>query len=85
MTLVPTPAYASCLNRIECHFGVMVKAVFAGSDYQDHEEIQAAVASYLGSRNAEAAGALSSVGPPSRPAEPHAGPSGTFGPCLSSP
>ena len=40
ITLVPTPTYASWLNRIECHFGVMVKAVFAGSDYRDHDEIQ---------------------------------------------
>ena len=53
ITLVPTPTYASWLNRIECHFGVMVKAVFAGSD-QDHEEIQSAVAAYLCRRNAEA-------------------------------
>ena len=54
ITLVPTPTYASWLNRIECHFGVMVKAVFAGSDYRDHDEIQAAVAAYLRRRNAEA-------------------------------
>jgi hypothetical protein len=54
ITLVRTPTYASWLNRIECHFGVMVNAVFAGSDYQDHEEIQAAVAAYLRLRNAEA-------------------------------
>ena len=52
--LVPTPTYASWLNRIECHFGVMVKAVFAGSDYRDHAEIQTAVAAYLRRRNAEA-------------------------------
>ena len=51
--LVPTPTYASWLNRIECHFGVMVKAVFAGSDYRDHAEIQTAVAAYLRRRNAE--------------------------------
>jgi transposase len=54
ITLVPTPTYASWLNRIECHFGVMVKAVFAGSDYRDHDEIQAAVGTYLRRRNAEA-------------------------------
>ena len=52
--LVATPTYASWLNRIECHFGVMVKAVFAGSDYRDHDEIQAAVSAYLRRRNAEA-------------------------------
>ncbi len=54
ITLVPTPTYASWLNRIECHFGVMVKAVFAGSDFLDHEEIQAAVSAYLRRRNVEA-------------------------------
>jgi len=32
----------------------MVKAVFAGSDYRDHSEIQSAVAAYLSRRNAEA-------------------------------
>jgi len=54
LTLVATPTYASWMNRIECHFGVMVKAVFAGSDYRDHAEIQAATAAYLRRRNAEA-------------------------------
>ncbi len=54
ITLVATPTYASWMNRIECHFGVMVKAVFAGSDYRDHAEIQAATAAYLRRRNAEA-------------------------------
>jgi len=54
ITLVATPTYASWMNRIECQFGVMVKAVFAGSDYRDHAEIQAATAAYLRRRNAEA-------------------------------
>jgi transposase len=54
ITLVPTPTYASWLNRIECHFGVMVKALFAGSDYADHDAIEAASAAYLRRRNAEA-------------------------------
>ena len=54
VTLVATPTYASWMNRIECQFGVMVKAVFAGSDYRDHAEIQTAVAAYLRRRNAEA-------------------------------
>lgn len=54
ITLVATPTYASWMNRIECQFGVMVKAVFAGSDYRDHTEIQSAVAAYLRRRNAEA-------------------------------
>lgn len=32
----------------------MVKAVFAGSDYRSHDEIQAATAAWLRRRNAEA-------------------------------
>ena len=52
--LVPTATYASWLNRIECQFGAMVKAVFAGSDYRSHDEIQAATAAWLRRRNAEA-------------------------------
>ncbi|HMK62887.1 MAG TPA: IS630 family transposase [Acidimicrobiales bacterium] len=54
IVLVSTPTYASWLNRIECHFGVMVKAVFAGSNYTDHDEIQAASSAWLRRRNAEA-------------------------------
>ena len=54
ITLVPTPTYASWLNRIECQFGAMVKAVFAGSDYPDHDAIRAATAVYLRRRNQEA-------------------------------
>ena len=47
ITLVTTsPTYASWINGIEFQFGMMVKAVFAGSDYRDHAEIQAAVATY---------------------------------------
>ena len=52
--LVPTPTYASWLNRIECQFGAMVKAVFAGSDYRTHEEIRTASSAWLRRRNAEA-------------------------------
>ncbi len=54
ITLVPTPTYASWLNRIECQFGAMVKAVFAGSDYRTHEEIRTASCAWLRRRNAEA-------------------------------
>jgi hypothetical protein len=54
IVLVPTPTYASWLNRIECHFGAMVGAVFAGSDYPSHAEIRIATAAYLRRRNAEA-------------------------------
>jgi transposase len=52
--LVPTPTYASWLNRIEPQFGVMVKFVIAGSDYADHAEMQAAASAWLRRRNHEA-------------------------------
>jgi len=52
--LVPTPTYASWLNRIECHFGVMVKSVIAGSEYPDHAELQAMASAWLRRRNLEA-------------------------------
>ncbi len=52
--LVPTPTYASWLNRIEPQFGVMVKLVIAGSDYADHEEFQRAASAFLRRRNHEA-------------------------------
>lgn len=51
IVLVPTPTYASWLNRIECQFGAMVKAVFAGSDYPDHDAAQAAAAAWMRRRN----------------------------------
>jgi transposase len=54
VTLVPTPTYASWLNRIECEFGAMVGAIFEGSDYASHDEIQAVTARYLRRRNADA-------------------------------
>ena len=54
ITLVATPTYASWLNRIECQFGAMVKAVFAGSDYHTHDEAQAAAGAWLRRRNADA-------------------------------
>jgi hypothetical protein len=54
MTLVPTPTYARWLNRIECHFGAMVGAIFAGSDYLSHDEIEAAAARNLRRRNTDA-------------------------------
>ena len=52
--LVPTPTYASWLNRIEPQFGVMVKLVIAGSDFGDHAELQAQAAAWLRRRNHEA-------------------------------
>ncbi len=52
--LVPTPTYASWLNRIEPQFGVMVKMVIAGSDYADHDEFRRAASAFLRRRNHEA-------------------------------
>ena len=52
--LVPTPTYASWLNRIESQFGVMVKFGIAGSDYQSHDELQRAASAFLRRRNHEA-------------------------------
>lgn len=52
--LVPTPTYASWLNRIECQFGVMVKFVIAGSDYADHAELRTQASAWLRRRNHEA-------------------------------
>lgn len=52
--LVPTPTYASWLNRIEPQFGVMVKFVIAGSDYPDHAALQRAASAWLRRRNHEA-------------------------------
>ena len=52
--LVPTPTYASWLNRIEPQFGVMVEFVIAGSNYADHAELQAAASAWLRRRNHEA-------------------------------
>jgi transposase len=54
VTLVPTPTYASWLNRIECEFGAMVGAVFDGSDYTSHDEIETVTARYLRRRNTDA-------------------------------
>jgi hypothetical protein len=36
--LIPTPTYASHLNRIECHFWAYVEFVVNGSDYADWHE-----------------------------------------------
>ncbi len=54
VTLVPTPTYASWLNRIECEFGAMVGAIFEGSDYISHDEIETVTARYLRRRNTDA-------------------------------
>ncbi len=50
--LIPTPTYASHLNRIECHFWAYVGFVVNGSDYADwHEFSIAAARAYLHRRN----------------------------------
>ncbi len=57
VTLVFTPTNASWLNRIECHFGAMKKFAMSNSDYSSHEELAAALQTYIRWRNANAADA----------------------------
>ena len=49
--LVPTPTYASYLNRIESHFRPIQEFVFNNTDYRDWENAQRAVADYITHRN----------------------------------
>jgi transposase len=49
--LVPTPTYASYLNRIECHFWAYVEFVIRGSDYANHDQLAHATRGYLRHRN----------------------------------
>jgi transposase len=49
--LVPTPTYASYLNRIECHFWAYVEFVIGSSDYANHAQLAQATGSYLRHRN----------------------------------
>jgi transposase len=49
--LVPTPTYASYLNRIESHFRPIQEFVFNNTDYRDWETAQRAVADYITHRN----------------------------------
>jgi transposase len=49
--LVPTPTYASYLNRIECHFAATSEFVVKGADYPDWPALQKALADYIGLRN----------------------------------
>jgi hypothetical protein len=49
--LVPTPTYASYLNRIECHFWAYVEFVIRGSDYASHNQLAQATSGYLRHRN----------------------------------
>lgn len=49
--LVPTPTYASFLNRIEAHFGGVAEFVIKNSDYEDWQALQKAMADYITQRN----------------------------------
>ena len=49
--LVPTPTYASYLNRIESHFRPIQEFVFNNTDYRDWDTAQRAVADYITHRN----------------------------------
>jgi transposase len=51
MQLVPTPTYASYLNRIESHFRPIQEFVFNNTDYRDWDTAQRAVADYITHRN----------------------------------
>jgi transposase len=49
--LVPTPTYASYLNRIESHFRPIQEFVFNNTDYADWDTAQRALADYITHRN----------------------------------
>jgi transposase len=49
--LVPTPTYASYLNRIECHFAAIGEFVIKNADYPDWPTLQKAMADYICLRN----------------------------------
>ena len=51
--LVPTPTYASYLNRIECHFQPLRELVINASDYATHTELASAFRRYLYRRNVD--------------------------------
>lgn len=51
IVLVPTPTYASYLNRIESHFRPIQEFVFNNTDYPDWNTAQRAVADYITHRN----------------------------------
>lgn len=46
-----TPTGASWLNRIECHFTALRKFTLDNTDYRTHDDMQAAIRSYLTWRN----------------------------------
>jgi transposase len=49
--LIPTPTYASYLNRIECHFAAIGEFVIKNADYADWPSLQKAMADYICLRN----------------------------------
>jgi transposase len=49
--LVPTPTYASYLNRIECHFGSIDEFVCKNADYLDWDAFGHALAEHVRHRN----------------------------------
>jgi hypothetical protein len=52
--LVPTPTYASYLNRIESTFGAIDEFVCKNADYLDWDAFGHALAGYVGHRNSPA-------------------------------
>jgi transposase len=51
IALVPTPTYASYLNRVECHFLPISEFVVKNSDYLDWEAFNYALARHVTDRN----------------------------------
>ena len=49
--LVPTPTYASYLNRVECHFGPIAQFVVNNADYLDWDAFAFALAEHVRYRN----------------------------------
>ena len=49
--LVPTPTYASYLNRIESHFGAIGEFVVKNADYLDWDSFGLAIANHISYRN----------------------------------
>ena len=49
--LVPTPTYASYLNRIESHFGAISEFVVKNADYLDWDSFTLAIANHISYRN----------------------------------
>jgi transposase len=49
--LVPTPTYASFLNRIECHFWAIGEFVITNADHPDWDTLAKAMADYIHLRN----------------------------------